>query len=463
MILEFLFASLLILWGIYELYILIKTPQKLKLVNIILIVLCFSFGISPYFALYYGYIFQKYSFIVTIITYSGIFLFILGLKLSTKIKIFNKDNGNSDSLKFTSIFENYNQINTKLISLLLMISFILRLTYLLDNNLFFYGDDSDIYWRRMEHINYVWIIVNSFVIVVQYSILMWAFLVIVNKDKKYSGFLVYTIILAHFFFSFQSRGYLFLMLVFYFTALISQKRITRKILFKFILAILFFFILLSPFITNLRSNFKVNRSGDFFSVISTSLQKVFEQKEGTIYYNYRANISSRIYIVRWNKYLIQSQENKGYLFGSVLITSFFQVIPKVLLLNKYSLTPAENLYKTKYNLINTDMSENLPYLSYTDFGLLGNLLYGILFGIIYNLIDLKARKYGRKSKIIGIVLISGVLWPILLFETTFVAIFASLRDTILLVTILIILKKLSQKIYHTYSHNIIPIDYSKYK
>lgn len=463
MFLEFLLASLLTLWGIYELYILIKTPQKLKLVDIILIILCLSFGISPYMAFYYGHIFQDYSLTVTIITYAGIFLFILGLKLSTKIKIFSKENDNLDSLKFTSIFENYKQINAQLISLLLIISFILRLTYLLDNNLFFYGDDSDIYWRRMEHINYAWIIVNSFVIVVQYTILMWAFLIIINKDKKYSRFLVYTIVLTHFFFSFQSRGFLFIMLVFYFMALIIQKRITRKILYKYILATLFFFFIISPFITNLRNNFKVERSGNFFSVISTSLLKTFEQKKGTIYNNYRANISSRIYIVRWNKYLIQRQESHGYLLGSVLTTSFFQVIPKALLLNKYSLTSAEYLYKKKYNMINTDISENLPYLSYMEFGLLGNLLYGILFGIIYNLIDLKARKYGRKSKIIGIVIISGVLWPILLFETTFVAIFASLRDTILLVTILIILKKLSQKIYHTYSHNIIPIDYSKYK
>lgn len=442
---EVIICLFILLFTLIYYFILSKNPDKIRLIDFAIIANAFSFAFAPFVVLLSGYSLPRVQINTLYEAYLGIIIFLFGMWVVKKITILhqsNKKKSQPHQAILSTIFNQYKRIDKKIITILLIIAVILKAYYVFKFDLFWYGAVYDANYNRMAYIPYIWTVLNSYVVLIQYVLLIWALLIFIEKNKNLY-LLAALIITSHLFFYFQSRGAIIMMGMIYLMLLIVHQKLNLKRFLKFFLLAVTMFLLIFPYLTSARLIFRQNpSSSNIIDIIGDTFEQTITKSDSQVFQYYYSNVSTRSYIIYWNYVLIENQESQGYMNGEVLLISFYQIIPKLFFPGKYSMKTAEDVIKIRNNIPNTDVGENLIYEAQADFGLVGCFLYGLIIGLILLFTEQLSLKIYKKYPILSIGLIITMILTVLTYESTLVYVMGNLRDYLILLVLIIIIRNL---------------------
>jgi hypothetical protein len=433
---EFALAIILITITFYHFYKRYKKPKTIILNDVAIWLTGFAFGFAPFVFVYSGGSFQENKIIDVIMSYLGIFLFLFGLYIVGKLNLSsNRSNKNKENY-FSSFKEIVTKISTKEVFFFYSLFFIIRLYIGIEYNLFVSGSGTE---ANILILPYMIVLLRSFIDLFLYTSIVWSISILLVKKK----FLIlpFLIILSEFLISFFQgrRPILFLIFSAFFVFIVLGYRINKQ-WFAFVVILLFLAnTLIFPDFLMFRNYYSSDpNKTNLIDDIAYNLKLTFMTKQNT--YDYLENIKVRSYINDWNIPIIAKSGIYNGLHGNIILLSASWIIPKFLFPNKYSIISPEYLINVYAGNYNTDSPENLIGYGFADFGLLGALIYGVMFGIILFLVEKLAIKIKDKQKYASLLLISSFIFVAFSVEQGLISVFSMLRSALIVFVILALLK-----------------------
>jgi hypothetical protein len=436
-LIEFSLALILLIFTFFHFYKRYNNRKSIILIDVAIWTTGLAFGLSPFIYVFNGGSFKD-NIIDVILSYLGIFLFIFGLNIVSKInnrirKKFNEPN------YFTFLPRLVNSISTKEVFFFYSFFFITRLYIAIEYNLFVSGSGTE---ATILNLPYSIVLIRDLIDLFGYASIVWAVSVLLMRKNKLL-FPSLIIIIESLFMFFQGRRQIiFLFFIVFFVFIVSGYRLRIK---YFIYAIIILFIantVIFPSFLIFRDYYSFdNTRTNIIDDIAYNLNLTLSTPQDS--YNYAQNIKVRVYINEWNISIIKKSGIYGGLNGNVFLLSAYWVIPKIFFQNKYSNITPENLINTYSFNYQYDSPENLPGYGFADFGLLGGLLYGIMFGLILLLVEKIAVRLSNKFGYASLLLMSSFIFVAFSVEQGLISVFAMIRSSIIIVIILAFIKMIS--------------------
>jgi hypothetical protein len=379
------------------------------------------FGVGPWLSWLYGGTFSTYDSETTIWAYVGIVAYMVGLWISKKI------------FKLPPIgkyFKSQN-VSTKKIFLLYSILLVIRIFAGIKYGLVFSGVDIS----KIEDPNIQLFLLISSTLTYGLWILLGgrAF----SKNPFWARLLI-SIELAFVFT--MGRRWLFAFITFIILSRIYSKRtkIERRHDLIFVIILAIFGIIANNFFLLVRNEMRYSSDAPFLD-LQIAVEKALEIDSDAANKLNKDNLSSRPMIINFNKEIIISQEKYPLMFGESILSCAAMAVPDILWNGKRDLETEEGI-QIHYGQRTVDTSSNWPAYGQADFGLLGCLLYGIIFSFIVFSITYVIR-IGGDAGLFSTFIFAGIFFETTMVETEPTNLFVYLRNAVLLLVITLLYRK----------------------
>jgi hypothetical protein len=396
MVTELILSGLLIAFGcIYGSY-LYNRNSTISFPDISIILAVLYFGAGSWVSFIFGYRWENDydSTLITILSFVGIYLFILGLVCSKffPLKPIREGQFTHGGHRSSLFYFPVKVEGLKLIWILLSVFFIWILR--------FYdwsigaGVSSTETFEVVMSKPYPIVIIDALFRPLNYVILMYAIMQIISPLRKNYLWLIY-IAAEVGFMALQGRRDLFeLCLLILFCYYSVYAKIRLKILVPISIFAVCIFTIFSPFFLIFRDVVRTESQGfreaSIYQAISTAISdskvadqvKLQERSENNIQGRSRSNII-------WTKTVLSEQISKQPLMGEVAFSGAMSTLPRTLRPYKYWGDNAAVIQRN-YGIGDGDVSDNFVANGIADFSLIGPFIYGLVIGLTLNFLFSRA-------------------------------------------------------------------------
>lgn len=435
-LLEFFLGGLLLFVIIFQFKQSIKNRKSISLIDISIWITGTSFGLAPFILILYGGQLPEANLINVLLSYLGIFLFIIGLlaiKKNLKKSLLKK-------AVLIDIIKNVDRVNPKVVLFSYSIFFLVRAIFAFDYGIFTSGSATA---ERMQSLPYYLFVFRSLLDLVSWGCILWSIVKILSNKKLILLPAIILIIETLMIFFRGRRQMLYLVFLFIYIYILLGYRINLRILIPSTLILIILINFIFPAFITFREISLNIKNPDLIENYSTSYYSLLQT--GIDRSRFESNIAQRVYINSWNIDIISKSSLVDGLKGQAIISSILFVIPRPLLPFKGLLKDPEYLINYNLGLGLNDSPSNWPAYGFADFGLLGGLIYGIFLGIILSFLQYFAAYNFNKFPFFSFTILGSVSFIAFFIEETPSAVFSVFRDIIIMYIMLTVLSLFLRK------------------
>jgi hypothetical protein len=390
-----------------------------------------SFGVAPWVAFFYGGFSLPYvSGSVLIRAYLASGLYLVGLAVARP--------RSHKELCLVPVLEFLSQSKTSLVFFGALALWLIRGVLALRYGIFVSGTSTA---DRLSSLPYVVFAATQFTDFFSAAVTLWSSQAMSSggKFRRTATFLVASEILYALFRG--RRTLVFILALFLAPRLFAQRRLisSKRLLVLGATAYLLFQIVF-PFFLAFRNEYRVNVNEDKASYQGvTSAASAAKSAGDEILEDHDKNMSERPLIIRFPCLILEKQQTYPPLYGALTLHSLYWSLPRLIAQGKLDTQRPEQMIQSSFNLPLRD--DNDSYLAYAvaDFGVLGGLASGYLFGLILRLAERTCFRIRRFAPSLSALLFSGFLLLVFQVEASIPFLITRVRDAVVFGSIWLII------------------------
>jgi hypothetical protein len=427
-----IFCSLIALPAIAHSFSVYRSKSAISVVDLAYWITSAYFGCGPWVAFAYGkgeLPFEEFD--VLGWTYLSIGLFLVGLRVS---KIFTS----GKSLQRTNSGLFHLLQSTSAVSLPSLVSYYAAVwtIRLLLGNVYGIGISGTVTEESLATLPYYLFVISSLLEVVAFACILCASGLLFAESRKRRVALLMICVELIWLFGQGRRWVLGLVVVMGLAFLATGRRPKIAHLFSgcMLLGLLIFWAF--PAFLSFRSQYLSSSTQGTVADLLEAGRAVATESGEESKYAFRENMAERPLIVGFNFRITEAQKNMDFMWGKAFGNTFLWTVPSFLYPAKFRLLPSEENIQHYYDLEVFDTSSNWPAYASADFGWLGALLVGCLFGCLLAGLQHLAIAQSKACPFLGFCILGVAVSGAITVEETPIFVWGSLRSLLLITVFL---------------------------